>query len=157
MATGVCSLSNVRAWARISCRSRSSSGALSRGGWLASRCRRVPRVPDDDYICWCLSIIEKKKAPNPSVCPKVVGRSPLPYQIRVAARGLRDCTELNSVAQVVQITPARRGDQTIDTEEVPPSALKPPEYLRWHREWYYPVAAQIRAALPRFRHVGDVQ
>jgi uncharacterized glyoxalase superfamily protein PhnB len=31
------------------------------------------------------------------------------------------------------------------------------QYLRWHRERYYPVAAQIRAALPRFRHVGDVQ
>jgi uncharacterized glyoxalase superfamily protein PhnB len=28
-------------------------------------------------------------------------------------------------------------------------------YLRWHRE--RPVAAQIRAALPRFRHIGDVQ
>jgi catechol 2,3-dioxygenase-like lactoylglutathione lyase family enzyme len=31
------------------------------------------------------------------------------------------------------------------------------QYLRWHREQYYPVAAQIRAALPRFRHIGDVQ
>jgi uncharacterized glyoxalase superfamily protein PhnB len=31
------------------------------------------------------------------------------------------------------------------------------QYLRWHRERYYPVAAQIRAALPRFRHLGDVQ
>jgi len=31
------------------------------------------------------------------------------------------------------------------------------QYLRWHRERYYPVAAQIRAALPRFRHVGYVQ
>ncbi len=31
------------------------------------------------------------------------------------------------------------------------------QYLRWHRERYYPDAAQIRAALPRFRHVGDVQ
>jgi hypothetical protein len=27
----------------------------------------------------------------------------------------------------------------------------------WHRERYYPVAAQIRAALSRFRHIGDVQ
>lgn len=27
--------------------------------------------------------------------------------------------------------------------------------LRWHRDRYYPVAAQIRAALPRFRHLGD--
>jgi len=27
--------------------------------------------------------------------------------------------------------------------------------LRWHRERYYPVAAQIRAALPRFRHLTD--
>ena len=25
--------------------------------------------------------------------------------------------------------------------------------LRWHRERYYPVAAQIRAALPRFREL----
>jgi hypothetical protein len=31
------------------------------------------------------------------------------------------------------------------------------QYLRWHRERYYPVAAQIRAGLPRFRHIGDVQ
>jgi uncharacterized glyoxalase superfamily protein PhnB len=31
------------------------------------------------------------------------------------------------------------------------------QYLRWHRERYYPVAAQIRAALPRFRNVRDVQ
>jgi uncharacterized glyoxalase superfamily protein PhnB len=31
------------------------------------------------------------------------------------------------------------------------------QYLRWHRERYYPVAAQIRAALPRFRNVGDAQ
>jgi|SRR5579884_1949461 len=31
------------------------------------------------------------------------------------------------------------------------------QYLRWHRERYYPVAAQIRAVLPRFRDVGDVQ
>jgi catechol 2,3-dioxygenase-like lactoylglutathione lyase family enzyme len=27
--------------------------------------------------------------------------------------------------------------------------------LRWHRERYYPVAAQIRNALPRFRHLSD--
>jgi uncharacterized glyoxalase superfamily protein PhnB len=31
------------------------------------------------------------------------------------------------------------------------------QYLRWHREKYYPVAAQIRAALPRFRDIGDEQ
>jgi uncharacterized glyoxalase superfamily protein PhnB len=31
------------------------------------------------------------------------------------------------------------------------------QYLRWHRERYYPDSAQIRAALPRFRHTGDVQ
>ena len=31
------------------------------------------------------------------------------------------------------------------------------QYQRWHRERYYPVAAQIRAVLPRFRNVGDVQ
>ena len=28
-------------------------------------------------------------------------------------------------------------------------------YLRWHRERYYPVAAQIRAVLPRFQHLTD--
>ena len=28
-------------------------------------------------------------------------------------------------------------------------------YLRWHRDGYYPVAAQIRAALPRFQHLTD--
>jgi catechol 2,3-dioxygenase-like lactoylglutathione lyase family enzyme len=27
--------------------------------------------------------------------------------------------------------------------------------LRWHRDRYYPVAAQIRAALPRYRHMSD--
>jgi catechol 2,3-dioxygenase-like lactoylglutathione lyase family enzyme len=27
--------------------------------------------------------------------------------------------------------------------------------LRWHRERYYPVAAQIRAVLPRFAHLSD--
>jgi catechol 2,3-dioxygenase-like lactoylglutathione lyase family enzyme len=31
------------------------------------------------------------------------------------------------------------------------------QYLRWHRERYYPVAAKIRAALPRFRHLTDPQ
>ncbi|PDS67824.1 bleomycin resistance family protein [Rhizobium anhuiense] len=29
------------------------------------------------------------------------------------------------------------------------------QYLRWHSERYYPVAAEIRAALPRFRHLDD--
>lgn len=31
------------------------------------------------------------------------------------------------------------------------------QYLRWHRERYYPVAAKIRAGLPRFRHLSDEQ
>ncbi len=31
------------------------------------------------------------------------------------------------------------------------------QYLRWHHERYYPVAARIRAALPRFRHLSDQQ
>ena len=31
------------------------------------------------------------------------------------------------------------------------------QYLRWHRERYYPVAATIRAGLPRFRHLSDEQ
>ena len=31
------------------------------------------------------------------------------------------------------------------------------QYLRWHRERYYPVAARIRAALPRFRYLSDEQ
>jgi uncharacterized glyoxalase superfamily protein PhnB len=30
-------------------------------------------------------------------------------------------------------------------------------YLRWHRDRYYPVAAQIRAVLPRFRDLTDRQ
>lgn len=29
------------------------------------------------------------------------------------------------------------------------------QYLRWHRERHHPVAAVIRAALPRFRHLDD--
>jgi len=28
-------------------------------------------------------------------------------------------------------------------------------YLRWHRDRYYPVAAQIRAVLPRFQNLSD--
>jgi len=28
-------------------------------------------------------------------------------------------------------------------------------YLRWHRDRHYPVAARIRAVLPRFRHLND--
>ena len=31
------------------------------------------------------------------------------------------------------------------------------QYLRWHRERYYPVAAKIRAGLPRFRALSDEQ
>ena len=31
------------------------------------------------------------------------------------------------------------------------------QFLRWHRERYYPVAAEIRAALPKFRDLSDVQ
>jgi len=31
------------------------------------------------------------------------------------------------------------------------------QYLRWHRQRYYPVAAKIRTALPRFRHLNDSQ
>jgi uncharacterized glyoxalase superfamily protein PhnB len=31
------------------------------------------------------------------------------------------------------------------------------QYLRWHREQYYPVAARIRASLPRFRQLSDEQ
>src|SRR5919201_1262980 len=30
-------------------------------------------------------------------------------------------------------------------------------YVRWHREGYYPVAAQIRTVLPRFRDLTDRQ
>ena len=28
-------------------------------------------------------------------------------------------------------------------------------YVRWHRERYYPVAARIRAVLPRYKHLSD--
>src|SRR5437868_2873269 len=31
------------------------------------------------------------------------------------------------------------------------------QFLRWHREGYYPVAAQIRAVLPRYRDLSDPQ
>jgi uncharacterized glyoxalase superfamily protein PhnB len=31
------------------------------------------------------------------------------------------------------------------------------QILRWHRERYYPVAAQIRAVLARFQHLSDAQ
>jgi catechol 2,3-dioxygenase-like lactoylglutathione lyase family enzyme len=31
------------------------------------------------------------------------------------------------------------------------------QYLRWHRQRYYPVAAEIRAGLPRFRQLSDAQ
>jgi hypothetical protein len=29
--------------------------------------------------------------------------------------------------------------------------------LRWHRDRYYPVAAQIRAVLPRYRYLTDAE
>ena len=31
------------------------------------------------------------------------------------------------------------------------------QILRWHRQKYHPVAAEIRAVLPRFRHLTDAQ
>ena len=31
------------------------------------------------------------------------------------------------------------------------------QYLRWHRERYYPVAARIRAGVPRFSQLSDAQ
>src|SRR6202142_1588527 len=31
------------------------------------------------------------------------------------------------------------------------------QYVRWHRERYYPVAARIRAGLPRFCQLSDAQ
>jgi uncharacterized glyoxalase superfamily protein PhnB len=31
------------------------------------------------------------------------------------------------------------------------------QFLRWHRDRYFPVAAKIRATLPRFRHLSDEQ
>ena len=31
------------------------------------------------------------------------------------------------------------------------------QYLRWHRDGYHPVAAEIRTALPRFRRMTDAQ
>ena len=31
------------------------------------------------------------------------------------------------------------------------------QYLHWHRDRYYPVAAQIREVLPRFQHLNDPQ
>jgi catechol 2,3-dioxygenase-like lactoylglutathione lyase family enzyme len=31
------------------------------------------------------------------------------------------------------------------------------QVLRWHRERYYPIAAQIRAVLPRYRHLSDTR
>jgi hypothetical protein len=31
------------------------------------------------------------------------------------------------------------------------------QYLRWHRDGYYSVAAQIRSALPRYRDLTDRQ
>ena len=30
-------------------------------------------------------------------------------------------------------------------------------YVRWHRDRYYPVAAQVRAVLPRYRDLTDRQ
>jgi hypothetical protein len=31
------------------------------------------------------------------------------------------------------------------------------QFLRWHRSGHYPVAAEIRAVLPRFRNMSDRQ
>ena len=45
----------------------------------------------------------------------------------------------------------------IDTPNLENLKKQAKQYLRWHRERYYPVAARIRAALPRFRHCSDAQ
>jgi catechol 2,3-dioxygenase-like lactoylglutathione lyase family enzyme len=45
----------------------------------------------------------------------------------------------------------------LDTPKLENFKKQAKQYLRWHRERYYPVAAKIRAALPRFRHLSDAQ
>jgi catechol 2,3-dioxygenase-like lactoylglutathione lyase family enzyme len=45
----------------------------------------------------------------------------------------------------------------IDTPNLENLKKQAKQYLRWHRKRYYPVAARIRAALPRFRQCSDVQ
>jgi uncharacterized glyoxalase superfamily protein PhnB len=45
----------------------------------------------------------------------------------------------------------------LDTPNLENLKKQAKQYLRWHRERYYPVAARIRAALPRFRHLSDAQ
>ena len=54
-------------------------------------------------------------------------------------------------------TPSYSSRRAAETKHLKYLAGSEPENERWHRERYYPVAAQIRAALPRFRHVRDVQ
>ena len=45
----------------------------------------------------------------------------------------------------------------LDTPNLENLKKQAKQYLRWHRERYYPVAARIRAALPRFCHLSDEQ
>jgi uncharacterized glyoxalase superfamily protein PhnB len=51
----------------------------------------------------------------------------------------------------------RQGTTTAPMPNIENLKKQAKQYLRWHRERYYPVAAQIRAALPRFRDLGDEQ
>ncbi len=45
----------------------------------------------------------------------------------------------------------------LDTPNLENLKKQAKQYLHWHRERYYPVAARIRAALPRFRQLSDEQ
>jgi catechol 2,3-dioxygenase-like lactoylglutathione lyase family enzyme len=45
----------------------------------------------------------------------------------------------------------------LDTSNLENLRKQAKQYLRWHRERYYPVAAKIRAGLPRFRQLSDAQ
>ena len=51
----------------------------------------------------------------------------------------------------------RHVNTTAPTPDIESLKKQAKQYLRWHRERYYPVGAQIRAAFPRFRHIADVQ
>ena len=59
--------------------------------------------------------------------------------------------------QIERATPTYRVNTTAPMPNIENLKKQAKQYLRWHRERYYPVAAKIRAALLRFRHLTDEQ
>ena len=59
--------------------------------------------------------------------------------------------------QIERATPTYQVNTTAPMPNLENLKKQAKQYLRWHRERYHPVAAIIRAALPRFGHLSDEQ